>query len=155
MQNLPALRKQIENSKIEVDSQIAFVPEIERINNVMLKLVRGHAAFELSQPCRTKPDHFRCGHLLSLPKDCREAFDSVHFQQISSEIGSRNMQRFLVTQITRLTENGEQQNIGMIINDWIDVQDGRYRFLAIEDMGQIVIRIVIAEYFACEVAWKL
>ena len=43
----------------------------------------------------------------------------------------------------------------MIINDWVDVQDGKYRFLAIDDMGQIVIRIVIAEYFACEVAWKL
>lgn len=155
MQNSPTLRQRIENSKIEVDSQIAFVPEIERINNVMLKLARGHAAFELSQPCRTKPDHFWCGPLLSLPKDCREAFDSVHFQQISGEIGSRNMQRFFVTQITRLTENGEQQNIGIIINDWIDVQDGRYRFLAIEDMGQVVIRIVIAEYFACEVAWEL
>lgn len=155
MQNSPALRQRIENSKIEVDCQIAFVPEIERINNVMLKLARGHAAFELSQPCRTKPNHFWCGPILSLPKECREAFNSAHFQQISGEIGSRNMQRFLVTQITRLTENGEQQNIGMIINNWIDVQDGRYRFLAIEDMGQIVIRIVIAEYFACEVAWKL
>lgn len=155
MQNSPTLRQRIENSKTEVDGQIAFVPEIERINNVMLKLARGHAAFELSQPCRTKPDHFWCGPLSLLPKDCREAFDSVHFQQVSGEVGSRNMQRFFVTQITRLTENGEQQNIGMIINDWIDVQDGKYRFLAIDDMGQIVIRIVIAEYFACEVAWGL
>lgn len=155
MKNSPALRQRIENSKTEVDGQIAFIPEIERINNVMLKLARGHAAFELSQPCRTKPDHFWCGPLSLLTEECREAFDSVHFQQVSSEIGSRNMQRFLVTQITKLAENGEQQNIGMLINDWIDVQDGRYRFLAIDDMGQIAIRIIIAEYFACEVAWKL
>jgi hypothetical protein len=63
------------------------------------------------------------------------------------------MQRLLVTQITRLSENGEQLNEGMIINDWVDVQDDRYRYIAIDDMGQIVIRIVIAEYFACEVAW--
>lgn len=155
MQNSPALRQRIENSKTEMNGQIAFVPEIERINNVMLKLARGHAAFELSQPCRTEPDHFWWGPLLSLPKECREAFDSVHFQQLFGEVGSRNMQRFLVTQITRLAENGEQQNIEMIINDWIDVQDGRYRFLAIDEMGQIVIRIVIAEYFACEVAWGM
>lgn len=65
------------------------------------------------------------------------------------------MQRILVTQITRLAENGELQNVGFIINDWIDVQDNRYRFLVIDDMGQIVIRIVIAEYFACEVVWNL
>lgn len=155
MQNSPALRQRIENSKTEMNGQIAFVPEIDRINNVMLKLARGHAAFELSQPCRTELDHFWCGPLLSLPKECREAFDSVHFQQLFGEVGSRNMQRFLVTQITRLAENGEQQNIEMIINDWIDVQDGRYRFLAIDEMGQIVIRIVIAEYFACEVAWGM
>ena len=121
----------------------------------MLKLARGHAAFELSQPCRIKPDHFWCGPLSLLTQEGQEAFNSVHFQQVSGEVGSRNMQRLLVTQITRLAENGEPQNIEMIINDWIDVQDGRYRFLAIDDMGQIVIRIVIAEYFACEVAWRL
>jgi len=155
MQNLPHLRQRIENSKTEVDGQIAFVPEIERINNVMLKLARGHAAFELSQPCREKPDHFWCGSLSSLPQENREAFDSVHFQEVFGEVGSRNMQRLLVTQITRLSENGEQQNVGMIINDWIDVQDDRYRYLAIDDMGQIVIRIVVAEYLACEVAWGL
>lgn len=155
MQNSPTLRQRIENSKIEVDGQVAFVPEIERINNVMLKLARGHAAFELSQPCRRKPDHFWCGPLLVLPQEEREMFNSAYFQQASGEVGSRNMQRLLVTQITRLAENGELQNVGFIINDWIDVQDDRYRFLAIDDMGQIVIRIVIVEYFACEVVWNL
>ena len=155
MQDLPALRQRIENSKTEVDGQIAFVPEMERINNVMLKLARGHAAFELSQPCRKEPDHFWCGALSSLPQENREAFDSVHFQKVFGEVGSRNMQRLLVTQITRLSENGEQQNVKMIINDWVDVQDDRYRYIAIDDMGQIVIRIVVAEYLACEVAWEL
>lgn len=55
--------------------------------------------------------------------------------------------------MTRLSESGEPQNDAMIMNDWIDVQDDRYRFIAIDDMGLIVIRIVIAEYFACEVVW--
>lgn len=155
MQTSPKLRQRIENSKIEVDGQIAFIPEIERINNVLLKLARGHAAFELSQPCRRKPDHFWCGPLSLLPQEDREIFDSVHFQQHFGEVGSRNMQRLFVTQITRLTENGEQQNVEMLINDWVDVQDDRYRFIAIDDMGQLVIRIVIAEYFACEVVWEL
>ncbi len=153
MQNSPTLRQRIENSKIEVDGQIAFIPEIERINNVMLKLARGHAAFELSQQCHRTPDHFWCGPLSLLPQEEREMFDSVYFQQAFGEVGSRNMQRLIVTQLTGFAENGEQQNIGLVINDWIDVQDYRYRFLAIDDMGQIVIRIVIAEYFACEVAW--
>lgn len=155
MQKSPALRKRIEDSKTEVNGQIAFIPEFERIQNVMLKLARGHATFELSQPCRMEPDHFWCGVLSSLPEENQEAFNSVHFQHNFGEVGSRNMQRLMVTQMTVMSENGEEQNISMLINDWIDVQDDRYRFIAIDDMGTFVIRIVIAEYFACEVAWEL
>lgn len=155
MQNSQALRKRIEATRTEVDGQIVFAPEIERIYNVMLKLARGHAAFELSQPCRPKPDHFWCGPISSLPKENQEVFNSVHFQQTFGEVGSRNMQRLLVTQMTLLSETGVQQNIEMLINDWIDVQDDLYRYMAIDDMGSLIIRIVIAEYFACEVAWRL
>lgn len=154
LQNSPGLRKRIEASRIEVDGQAAFNPETERIRNVMLKLARGHAAFELSQLCREEPDHFWCGPLLLLPQEAQEEFNSVHFQQIISEVGSRNMQRLLVTQMTIQGENGEQQNVQMLINDWIDVQDDQYRFIAIDDGDGVVIRIVIAEYFACEIAWR-
>lgn len=63
------------------------------------------------------------------------------------------MQRLLVTQLTMPSATGEKQNIGMLINDWIDVQDDLYRYIAIDDVGVLIIRIVISEYFACEVAW--
>jgi len=155
MRNSPALRKRIESSKTEVNGQIAFVPEIDRINNVMLKLARGHAAFELSQPCREQPDHFWWGPLSLLPEENQEAFNSVHFQKVFGEVGSRNLQRLMVTEMTQASESGDRQNIRMLINDWVDVQDDQYRFIAIDDMGQIVIRIVVAEYFACEVAWGI
>jgi hypothetical protein len=155
MRELPALRQRIEDSRTEVNGQIAFVPEMERICNVMLKLARGHAAFELSQPCRTQPDHFWWAPLLSLSPEENEKFNSVHFQQVSGEVGSRNMQRLLVMQMTILGDNGKPQNVPMLINDWIDVQDDQYRYIAIDDMGMLVIRIVVSEYFACEVAWNL
>ena len=153
MQKSPALRARIENARTEVNGQIAFVPEIERINNVMLKLAKGHAAFELSQCCRTEPDHFWCGPLNALSQETQEAFNAVHFQQIFGEVGSRNLQRLLVTQLTFPFGTNEQQNMGMLINDWIDVQDDLYRYIAIDDMGYLIIRIVIGEYFACEVGW--
>lgn len=155
MRNSPALRVRIESARTELDGQIAFVPEGERVSKVMLKLARGHAAFELSQPCRKEPDHFWWGPIASLPQDDREAFDSVHFQQLFGEIGSRNLQRMFVTQMILQSESGEQQQVGMLINDWVDVQDDRYRYLAIDDIGGLVIRIVVAEYLACEVAWRI
>jgi len=155
MKKLPALRQRIENSKTEMNGQIVYVPEFNRIRNVMLKLARGHAAFELTQPCNKEPDHFWCGPIYSLTQEAQDDFNAVHFQEIVGEIGSRNMQRLLVTQMTRMSEDETSKTINIIINDWLDVQDGLYRYLAIDDMGSIVIRIVIAEYFACEVKWKI
>lgn len=155
MRNSPALRQRIENSRTEVDGRIAFIPEMERIAKVMLKLARGHAAFELSQPCRKDPDFFWCGPLSLLPQEDQDTFHSVHIQENVGEVGSRNMQRLFVTQITLNSQTVGQQKNGFLINDWIDVQDDQYRFITIDDMGAVVIRIVIAEYFACEVTWQL
>ena len=154
LEKSPALRQRIENSKTEVNGQIAFIPEMERINNVMLKLARGHAAFELSKLCRKEPDHFWCSPLILLTQEEQETFNAAHFPHVLGEVGSRNMQRLQVLQMTRFDENGKEQNTGMLFNDWIDVQEDRYRFLAIDDLGQIVIKIVISEYFACEVSWS-
>lgn len=150
LEKSPALRKRIENSISEVDSKIIFTPEIERVNNVMLKLAQGHAAFELSLILRDKPAHFWCGLLSSLPGQEQDVFNSVHFQHNLGEVGSRSTQRLLVTQLSM----PGSENITLLINDWIDVQDDRYRYIAIDDMGMITIRIVIDEFFACEVAWE-
>jgi hypothetical protein len=155
MRNSPNLKKRIEASQTEIDGQIAFTPEIERVNNVLLKLARGHAAFELSLPCREKPDQFWFRPLSSLSREEREPFESAHFQHILGEIGSRNIQRLLVTQITLRSDNGELRNVDIFMNDWVDVQDGLYRYIAIHDTGMLTIRIVIAEYLACEVAWNV
>lgn len=87
--------------------------------------------------------------LEGIPRELRESFDAPHVQRNFGEVGSRGSQRMLVTQISY-----GDSTVAMMVNDWIDVQEGYYRHLAIEDQGEIVIRIVIAEYLACEVAWK-
>lgn len=60
------------------------------------------------------------------------------------------MQRFLVTTFTQ--QDGNQNNF--IINDWLDVQNNRYRYITIDDMGMIIVRIVIEEIWGCEIAWE-
>lgn len=71
------------------------------------------------------------------------------------EIGSRGLQRMLVTEMVLRSQTGEESEVRLLLNDWVDVQDGYYRYLAIDDIGGLVIRIVVAEYLACEVAWCL
>lgn len=121
----------------------------------MLKLARGHAAFELSHLCRDEPDHFWCGALASLPETQRDAFDAAHIQLMFGEVGSRGLQRMLVTQISLRSEAGNQLEHGVLVNDWVDVQDGNYRYLAIDDSCGVIVRIVVAEYLGCEVAWRI
>ena len=59
----------------------------------------------------------------------------------------------LVTQLTLESESGEQSEVRLLVNDWVDVQGDQYRYLAIDDVGGLVIRIIVAEYLACEVVW--
>lgn len=146
----PSLRKRIENSTKIENGNIEFYPEIERVKNVVIKLAKGHTAYELSLSHLDNPKLLWFGLLSSLPEENKIDFNSVHFQQNAGEVGSRSMQRFLVT--TLVNQNGE--NINMIINDWIDVQDNKYRYITIDDMGMIITRIVIDELWGCEVVWE-
>lgn len=155
MKRAPALRAKIESAKKYINGKVAFSIEEDRVKNVILKLARGHAAFELSQPCRNEPDHYWCGTLESLPKEELDLFDSAHIQKLLGEIGSRNMLRMFATEVTLQSESGVLETMNVVVNDWVDVQDGYYRFLAVDDAGGVVIRIVISEYMACEIGWNI
>jgi len=60
----------------------------------------------------------------------------------------------LATKINLQPHTGDDISMNLIINDWVDVQEGNYRYLAINDISGITIRIVIFEYLACEVWWN-
>lgn len=154
MKRSPALRARIEEAKTFYNGQLAFIPEEDRVKNVMLKLARGHAAFDLSQPCSEEPDHYWCGVLESLSQDVRDSFDAAHIQQLFGEVGSRNMQRMFAAEVSMQSPSGDQQELHVVVNDWVDVQEGYYRYLAVDDIGGVVVRIIISEYFAYEVGWK-
>ena len=155
MRRSPALHARIEAARKCIDGRIEFAGEADRIRNVVLKLARGHAAFELSQPCRGEPDHLWWCPMPVMAEAEWEEFNSVHFQNTFGEVGSRGLRRMLVTQVVLPFKTGERTELRLLVNDWVDVQEGCYRYLAIDDHGGIVIRIVIADYLACEVGWRV
>ena len=61
----------------------------------------------------------------------------------------------MVTYILLQSKSKEERKLRVLVNDWVDVQDGCYRYLAIDDYSGVTIRIVIAEYMACEVWWNI
>lgn len=149
----PALRARIEANRSTQGEQVSFGVEADRIKSVVLKLARGHAAFELSQPCFQEPTSLWWCPLVLMNEEERQSYDASHVIEMLGEVGSRGLQRLLVTQYTLETTSGEKFTSNLLINDWVEVQEDRYRYLAIDDHGEVRIKIVIREYLACEVTW--
>lgn len=154
LRRTPALRARIEAAKYTQDGQTQFEVEPDRVGNIVLKLAKGHAAFELSQPLHQEPSSLWWRPLGLMTEVERDSFDAIHIVQMFGEVGSRASQRLLVTQLTLQAADGQTSTLDLLINDWIDVQDGCYRYLAIDDGGTIKVKIIIAEYLACEVTWS-
>lgn len=136
----PALRARIEQSKSMPDGRATFMPDWDRVRNVMLKLAKGHALYELHESCAGEPDRFAVLPLILMDDGQRDSFENPDASSGWPEVGSRAMQRLVIG--TDLSPGG-----------WIVVQEGRYRYNASICDGCDV-RIVINEYLACHVCWQ-
>lgn len=137
MANINACRREL---KSEDARQIVWLPNISRVNNVVLKNARGHAYFENGEPMFSQPDIIECIPLLSLKGEARTEFYGVRGGVgIWPEVGSRWMQRLLSDD--NFDEDG-----------FLVVQPKVYRFRLDVD-GGITIRSIIHEYLAATVRW--
>ena len=85
----PALAARLTASRREdEDGNVSWRPEVERVRNVVLKLARGHAAYEFSEPRLGEPE---CIWVVSITAMSRQQF--LSFQGLAHgvwpEIGSR------------------------------------------------------------------
>lgn len=154
----PKLRERLERARrFGADGLVSFEIEATRARNVLLKLARGHAAFELDERRRDEPITIWMARLQDLGAEAHRDFETPPVISLWPEVGSRAMQRMHVVSVylraiddpTRVFEH--QFLLGP---DWMEVQPGRYRYLVAGlDAGQLVVRIVFSEEFACEVVW--
>ena len=126
----------------EVGEGTSLRIEPERVRNVVLKLARGHAAFELNEPQLDEPSHVAFVLLFSMTQEVREDFETPPRSSILPEVGSRATQRLVVS------EPGAS-----VSSLWLIVQRGRYRYLT-SVAGGVIVRVVIGEYLGCEVVWR-
>ncbi len=148
------LRARLEAMKSLVNGRLQFGVEQKRVSVIVTKLARGHAVFELGQSPRGDPTAIWWHPIELMNEDDRASFEAVEAEPILGEIGSRSSQRLLVAQISLRSSTGEDSKIHLLMNDWIEVQAGRYRYYAFENGEQIAVKMVIREYLACEVAWN-
>jgi len=138
LRSKPALAAKLIQARKMTDSGTSFAVDTDRVRNVVLKLGRGHAAFELNEPQYDEPHSVSFVPLVGMPSDTRDLFETSLQSSLWPEAGSRAMQRLAV--------------VWPAVPGWILVQPGRYRYLASVGDG-VVIRMVISEYLACEVVW--
>jgi hypothetical protein len=141
LENKPALRNRVEQSRQESSAGMFFKIESERVISVLTKLAQGHALYELHEPCAYTPTHIVVKPLLLMTEADRFQFEASSQSGIAPwpEVGSRAMQRLI------MPDND-------MSNGWLEVQPGRYRFSA-SIVDGIEIRIVIHEYLAGLVRW--
>lgn len=155
LQHSPQLQKRLQDTiDLATPDQTLDLGERERIERVLTKLAMCHAAFELSQVRREPPSSIWYCNINDISQDAREEFDAVHVLGPIGEIGSRGSLRTMVVQVSAIGPDGTPSDFGLAVNDWLEVQEGRYRYLATDDESGVSVRIVIGDYLACEVNWN-
>jgi len=132
----PALAARLAAARFGQGSATRFEVELSRVRNVVLKLAKGHALYELNCPQHDDPAKIDISPIQDMDESSREHFERPPALTLWPEAGSRAMQR--------LAES--------YAHEWVVVQPGRYRYLAY--VARVVtVRIVLSEYLACEVGW--
>lgn len=138
----PALASLIASSRHQdLWGHIVWEPDKARVQNVVLKLGRGHAAYECSEPQLDEPESISFVPLCAMSTEEQRWFETPPFDRGWPEIGSRAFHRSLIVDSEVFLDNG-----------WHIVQPGRYRYL-VSHSGPIAVRLVLSEYLACEVVW--
>ena len=121
------------------DGEIQWTPEIERVARVIVKNARGHALFELGLLFLSDPAYVGFSPTLLMPDEQKAHLGSEPEGMLWAEVGSRMMQRMAI---------GDLQPGG-----WVEVQPRTYRYAVYQLPEQTLVRMVLRDYLACEVAW--
>lgn len=137
----PKLASRLASARKASEGRVVFDVEHDRVRNVVLKLARCHAAYELNEPRLDEPEHYFCRPLVLMTDEERRCFeDGDSDLAVWPEVGSRAMERLLIAG-TDVFEEG-----------WLVVQEDRYRYRTSQSAG-LSVRMVLREYLACEVSW--
>ncbi len=153
----PSLSQMLRNARHLDGGVVSWDIENERVRKFVLKLARGHVAFELNDPRLEEPSSVGWTPLILMSADEREKFETPLTSVLFPEVGSRAMNRMCVVAVKLVSVvSGEERVVEFLADaDWIEVQANRYRYLVCApDAGGAVVRIVLSEYLACQVIWR-
>lgn len=125
------------------NGKLVWKVEEDRVKTVIMKLARGHAAFQLGLPQLGEPEEISFRPFVVMSDEQRTTFElgSTSSVPLWPEIGSRAF------------NSVAQSGAVAYEKDWIIVQTSRYRFFVDHTGEVLVIQMVLSEYLACRVVW--
>lgn len=142
LENKSPLRVRIEKSKtIDGSNGLVWNPEAGRVEEIVMKLARGHIANELGNMHIDEPPQF----IAINPFPLISAEQQTEFNTISGEISG--WPEILSRAFISISEDRPSA-----YDSWNNLQDGNYRYSIRQSAGDEV-RLVIREYLACVVVW--
>jgi hypothetical protein len=125
----------------DADGNLVWRVDVTRVCNVVLKLGRGHLAFELNVFHLEPPKALEFRPLVTMSQEELNAFESLPEENVLfPEVGSRaflSMWEFPDTDW----------------HDWREVQPGKYRYRVEQSHAGDKVQFVLSEYLACNVIW--
>lgn len=128
-------------ARTERDGGVVWHVDPKRVNAVILKLARGHAAFELHDYPYDEPVSLEIVPLHMLDPATRARFEQPPRYPGFPEVGSRALHR----RMHRFPSDDEY--------GWVNIQSSRYRYVADGSGNNTTVRIVFSEYLAAQVIW--
>ena len=153
LESSPGLRNRIEQCKKTVVSEsgetnTVFYPELERVNNVVVKNARGHVLYETERWIAGPPDQVLAVSAGKLDRQTYEEFEGISdnlMGVVTPELGTR--------QFMRLFGSSNLHYPGMN-RQWIVVQDQVYRYEVADCGDSVLVKSVVHEYLFTEVLWS-
>jgi len=136
------LKKKIESSFVFQNNKVLCKIEEDRFRKVAIKLAKGHAKYENSEPQLEEPISVVIKPLIQMTKEEVDNFFASQEIYKLPEVGSRALQNVLI-------DRGRN-----VRTQWTIVQYNNYKYCVLEDFGKLIVRIVIWDYLAIEVIWK-
>lgn len=130
--------------RIDGNGNIWWQPDEKRVKRIIVKLARGHTAYELGELLDEEPDFFSMRAIPTMSEAELQNFETPNddYQLIWPEIGSRAFLRATGKSIPPKKEG-----------HWFVVQRNRYRYW-IDWQNGVEVRMMIGEYLACQIIWQ-
>lgn len=137
----PTILQRILHAKNDSErTKSVWQTEESSVREVVLKLARGHIAYELGLQLIEEPSLFEVNPIPFLTQNQVDSFSEIESKLLYPEIGSRSFVNLLKIKPTAYGR-------------WNLVQELTYRYCVGQGSSNWV-KIVIGEYLACSVAWE-